>query len=96
MPFLLALPKRKQKASASFLGDLSTACRLKGINGLSPHPSDALNRNATMRQKLFCNSCLASARAISFAYGVPTRCRRRRMKWGRCYTTLLSQQMAWC
>ncbi|WP_255495468.1 hypothetical protein [Dysgonomonas sp. 521] len=34
----MALPKRKQKASASFLGDPPTACRLKGINGLSPHP----------------------------------------------------------
>ncbi|WP_296939484.1 hypothetical protein [uncultured Dysgonomonas sp.] len=36
--FILALPKTNQKASASFLGDLSTVCRLKGTNGLSPHP----------------------------------------------------------
>ena len=35
---LLALPKSKQKASASFLGDLSTVCRLKVTNGLSPRP----------------------------------------------------------
>ncbi|WP_324354123.1 hypothetical protein [Dysgonomonas sp.] len=32
----MALPKSKQKASASFLGDLSTVCRLKVTNGLSP------------------------------------------------------------
>ncbi|WP_255495152.1 hypothetical protein [Dysgonomonas sp. 521] len=38
LPSLLALPKRKQKASASSLGDPPTACRLKGTNGLSPHP----------------------------------------------------------
>ncbi|EGJ99382.1 hypothetical protein [Dysgonomonas gadei] len=36
--FILALPKTNQKASAPFLGDLSTACRLKGTNGLSPRP----------------------------------------------------------
>ncbi|NDV94415.1 hypothetical protein D0T84_05705 [Dysgonomonas sp. 521] len=30
MPFLLALPKRKQKASALSLGDPPTACRLNG------------------------------------------------------------------
>ncbi|WP_185154625.1 hypothetical protein [Dysgonomonas sp. 511] len=34
----MALPKRKQKASASFLGDLSSVCRQKGINGLRPIP----------------------------------------------------------
>ncbi|WP_296938631.1 hypothetical protein [uncultured Dysgonomonas sp.] len=38
LPSLLALPKSKQKASAKFLGDLSTACRLKVTNGLSPRP----------------------------------------------------------
>ncbi|WP_185154619.1 hypothetical protein [Dysgonomonas sp. 511] len=37
----MALPKRKQKASASFLGDLSSVCRLKGINGLRPIPFSA-------------------------------------------------------
>ncbi|WP_324354738.1 hypothetical protein [Dysgonomonas sp.] len=34
--FILALPKTNQKASAPFLGDLSTVCRLKVTNGLSP------------------------------------------------------------
>ncbi|WP_185154605.1 hypothetical protein [Dysgonomonas sp. 511] len=34
----MALPKREQKASASFLGDLPSVCRLKGINGLCPIP----------------------------------------------------------
>ncbi|MDH6308877.1 hypothetical protein M2451_001443 [Dysgonomonas sp. PFB1-18] len=33
-----SLPKSKQKSSASLLSDLSTAYRLKGTNGLSPHP----------------------------------------------------------
>ena len=36
--FILALPKTKQKASASFLSDPQSACRLKGTNGLSPRP----------------------------------------------------------
>ncbi|WP_231496723.1 hypothetical protein [Prevotella sp. 10(H)] len=36
--FILASPKTKQKASASFPADLSTACRLKVTNGLSPRP----------------------------------------------------------
>ncbi|WP_296939890.1 hypothetical protein [uncultured Dysgonomonas sp.] len=48
LSFLLALPKRKQKASASFLGDLSTVCRLKVTNGLSPRPfSRRLHRAGT-------------------------------------------------
>ncbi|WP_296938625.1 hypothetical protein [uncultured Dysgonomonas sp.] len=38
LSFLLALPKRKQKASASFLGDPQSVCRLKVTNGLSPRP----------------------------------------------------------
>ncbi|GAB6009514.1 hypothetical protein [Dysgonomonas reticulitermitis] len=32
----MALPKSKQKASASSLGDPQPVCRLKGTNGLSP------------------------------------------------------------
>ncbi|WP_296938775.1 hypothetical protein [uncultured Dysgonomonas sp.] len=36
LSFLLALPKRKQKASASFLGDPQSVCRLNQTNGLSP------------------------------------------------------------
>ncbi|HMM02148.1 MULTISPECIES: hypothetical protein [unclassified Dysgonomonas] len=36
LSFLLALPKRKQKASASFLGDPQSVCLLKVTNGLSP------------------------------------------------------------
>ncbi len=35
---LLALPKSKQKASATSLADPQPACRLKGTNGLSPSP----------------------------------------------------------
>ncbi|WP_296937976.1 hypothetical protein [uncultured Dysgonomonas sp.] len=38
LPSLLALPKSKQKASASFLGDPQPVYRLKGTNGLSPRP----------------------------------------------------------
>ena len=38
LSFLLALPKTNQKASASFLGYLSTVCRLKVTNGLSSSP----------------------------------------------------------
>ncbi|WP_296939094.1 hypothetical protein [uncultured Dysgonomonas sp.] len=34
----MASPKSKQKASAKFLGDPQSACRLKGTNGLSPRP----------------------------------------------------------
>ncbi|WP_419033274.1 hypothetical protein [Dysgonomonas gadei] len=34
----MALPKSKQKASASFLGDPQPICRLKVTNGLSPSP----------------------------------------------------------
>ncbi|WP_419032514.1 hypothetical protein [Dysgonomonas gadei] len=34
----MALPKSKQKASASFLGDPQPFCRLKVTNGLSPRP----------------------------------------------------------
>ncbi|GAB6008302.1 hypothetical protein [Dysgonomonas reticulitermitis] len=34
----MALPKSKQKASASSLGDPQPVCRLKGTNGLSPRP----------------------------------------------------------
>ncbi|WP_296938155.1 hypothetical protein [uncultured Dysgonomonas sp.] len=38
LSFLLALPKRKQKASAKFLGDPQSVCRLKVTNRLSPRP----------------------------------------------------------
>ena len=38
LSLLLALPKSKQKASASFLGDPQPFCRLKVTNGLSPRP----------------------------------------------------------
>ncbi|WP_296942070.1 hypothetical protein [uncultured Dysgonomonas sp.] len=38
LSFLLALLKRKQKASAKFLSDPQSVCRLKGTNGLLPHP----------------------------------------------------------
>ncbi|GAB6008383.1 hypothetical protein [Dysgonomonas reticulitermitis] len=38
LSLLLALPKSKQKASASSLGDPQPVCRLKGTNGLSPRP----------------------------------------------------------
>ncbi|GAB6007971.1 hypothetical protein [Dysgonomonas reticulitermitis] len=34
----MALPKSKQKASASSLGDPQPVCRLKVTNGLSPRP----------------------------------------------------------
>ncbi|WP_296939138.1 hypothetical protein [uncultured Dysgonomonas sp.] len=36
--FILALPKTNQKASASFLSDPQSVCRLKVTNGLSPRP----------------------------------------------------------
>ncbi|GAB6009320.1 hypothetical protein [Dysgonomonas reticulitermitis] len=38
LSLLLALPKSKQKASASSLGDPQPVCRLKVTNGLSPRP----------------------------------------------------------
>ncbi|WP_296942909.1 hypothetical protein [uncultured Dysgonomonas sp.] len=49
--FILALPKTNQKASASFLGDLSTVCRLKVTNGLSPSsfPRRLLRTGARLR-----------------------------------------------
>ncbi|SBW05163.1 hypothetical protein [uncultured Dysgonomonas sp.] len=53
LSLLLALPKSKQKASAKFLGDPQSVCRLKGTNGLSPrHFQRRLHRVGTPPAKL--------------------------------------------
>ncbi|GAB6010361.1 hypothetical protein [Dysgonomonas reticulitermitis] len=86
LSLLLALPKSKQKASASSLGDPQPVCRLKGTNGLSPRPflrrlhrvgspacgTNAREADARQEPALSGFSC-----AVSFKYGAPIGRRRR-------------------
>ncbi|SBW04292.1 hypothetical protein KL86DYS1_30801 [uncultured Dysgonomonas sp.] len=59
LTFLLALPKRKQKASAKFLGDPKSFCRLNQTNGLSPRL--ILRRP----QRIGCPACVTNARPLT-------------------------------
>jgi hypothetical protein len=101
---LLALSKRKQKASASFLGDPQSFCRLNQTHGLSPRlilrrlhhvgaPPASLIAQGLTRVELTPEEPLSCRRiavpASSHRRGTQSVKRRCRAKYGSCYTLLI-------